>query len=50
MEDKMIKQEEEIGEGTITFKNGQKKKVPIKTVYKHYESGRKDCTVQVHGF
>lgn len=47
MEDKIIKEENEFGEVEIQFKNGITKKVLSKTTYIHYESGRKDCKVEV---
>lgn len=47
MEDKVKEVIEEFGEGVITFKNGQKSVVPTKTTYTIWDSGRKDCNVQI---
>lgn len=45
--DKVTNIKEEIGEVTITLRNGTKIVTPAKTIYTEYESGRKDCTVQI---
>lgn len=45
--DKVVNIKEEIGEVTITLKDGRKFITPAKTIYTEYESGRKDCTVQI---
>lgn len=47
MEDKIIKVEEEIGIMHLDLTNGQRIPVNAKTIYTYYESGRKDCTIQV---
>lgn len=35
------------GEATVTYKDGSIAKIPIETTYTIYESGRKDCHVDV---
>jgi hypothetical protein len=45
--DKVTNIKEEIGEVTLTLKNGTKIITPSKTIYTEYASGRKDCTVQI---
>lgn len=45
--DKVIKTEEELGTVQLNLKNGKSIKVPAKTIYTIWESGRKDCTVQI---
>jgi hypothetical protein len=45
MEDKVKNTTEEHGVMTVTLKNGQKIPVKAKTVYTHWESGRKDCAI-----
>ena len=45
MEDKIINTSEEFGEMTVTLKNGKAEKIKAKTVYTHWESGRKDCAI-----
>ena len=45
MEDKIIKVEEELAEATINLKTGEKVPVRTKTIYTHYESGKKDCKI-----
>ena len=49
MEDKIIKTTEEMGHMTVNFKNGEVQKVLAKTVYTHWESGRKDCAIHILG-
>lgn len=52
MEDKITHTTEEFGAMTMTVKDettGESIKMPVdtKTIYTHYESGRKDCNVIV---
>ena len=47
MEDKIIKIEEELGVMQLNLTDGRKIPVNAKTIYTYYESGRKDCTIQV---
>lgn len=47
MEDKIIRIEEETGLTTVELTNGKKVPCQSKTIYTHYESGRKDCTVVI---
>ena len=45
--DKIIKTEEELGEAIVHLKNGKSIKVKTNTINTYWESGRKDCTVQM---
>lgn len=45
--DKVINVSEEIGEGFINTKSGKRIPVKTKTIYTTYESGRKDCNVEI---
>jgi len=45
--DKVTNIKEEIGEVTITLRNGTKIVTPSKTIYTEYASGRKDCRVVI---
>lgn len=47
MADKIVKTTEERGVMTVTLKTGQKIPVKAKTVYTHWESGRKDCAITI---
>jgi len=47
MEDKIIKTEEENNIIHLNLKNGNRVPIKAKTIYTHYESGRKDCTIQL---
>ena len=45
--EKVIKIEEEIGEVTLNTKSGKQIKTNAKTTYTIYDSGRKDCHVEI---
>jgi hypothetical protein len=47
MEDKIFNVTEEHGVLTVTLKDGTKIPVKAKTVYTHWESGRKDCAITI---
>ena len=47
MEDKIIKIEEQSHTVTVNTKDGMKTVCPAKTTYTFYESGRKDCCVNI---
>ncbi len=46
-QDKVVKVTEELGQANLILKDGKHIPVATKTIYTHYESGRKDCTVMV---
>jgi len=45
--EKVIKVDEKLGEATLNLVSGQKKIVKTKTTYTYYDSGRKDCHVDI---
>ena len=45
--DKVIKVEEEFEEVTLNLKSGKKVNTQAKTIYTYFESGRKDCRVEI---
>lgn len=45
--DKIIDIKEEMGEVTLNMKSGNKIKTLAKTIYTLYESGRKDCKLEI---
>ena len=47
MEDKVIRTEEELSIMHLNMVDGQRVPIHAKTIYTHYESGRKDCTIQL---
>lgn len=47
MEDKVIKTEEELSVMHVNLKTGEKVPVNAKTIYTYYESGRKDCKIEL---
>lgn len=47
MNDKIINTTEEHNNMSVNLKDCTKKTVKAKTVYTHWESGRKDCTIQI---
>lgn len=46
-EKKVEKIVDEIGEVTITLKNGIKRKIPSKTIYTYYTDGTNDCRIEI---
>lgn len=46
-EDKIIKTEQEIGQAHIVLLNGDRLPVKTLTTHTYYESGRKDCKVEI---
>lgn len=47
MEDKVINIEEEIEDVVLNLKTGEKIPAKAKTTYTYYESGRKDCKIEI---
>ena len=45
--DKIIKVEEELGMAIINMKDGRKIPANVRTINTYWESGRKDCTVEI---
>lgn len=46
-EKKVINIVEEIGEVTVTLKNGIKRTVPSKTIYTYYDDQTNDCRIEI---
>lgn len=47
MEDKIIKVEKELGQANIKLITGEIIPAKTLTIYTYYESGRKDCNVEI---
>lgn len=47
MDDKITHVSTESGKMKVTMKNGEQCDVLAKTIYTHYQSGRKDCHIQI---